>query len=279
MLVLRRFFDFYLDASIHVALAIVAMVQVTCLTLNITADTHLSWFLFFGSMACYNFVKYGVEAEKYILVTDLHQKHIQWVSFIALGAACYHGYFLSTQVYLTLAVLVGLTGLYAVPILPHTKNLRNLGGLKIFVVALVWAGTTVILPITAVGQLISWDVQIETIQRFLLVLILLVPFEIRDLAYDGAELRTLPQRFGCKGTKIIGAVAIVPFYLMTFLKDDISATELIANGLLCLILGILIGITTKHQNRYFASFWVEAVPIFWWGLLLLPNVVVRWFFP
>lgn len=272
MPVLRRFFDFYLDASIHVALAIVAMVQVTCLTLNITADTHLIWFLFFGSMACYNFMKYGVEAEKYILVTGLHQKQIQWVSFIALGAACYHGFFLSTEVYLTLAVLVGLTGLYAVPVLPHTKNLRNLGGLKIFVVALVWAGTTVILPVIAVDQPISWDVQVETIQRFLLVLILLVPFEVRDLVYDSPELRTLPQRFGIKGTKIIGALAIVPFYLMTFLKHEVSTSEIIANGLLCLILSLLIGITTKRQNRYFASFLVEAVPILWWGLLLLSDI-------
>ncbi|MGB6153731.1 MAG: hypothetical protein WBG48_17245 [Pricia sp.] len=272
MPVLRRFFDFYLDASIHVALAIVAMVQVTCLTLNITADTHLIWFLFFGSMACYNFMKYGVEAEKYILVTGRHQKHIQWISFIALGAACYHGYFLSTEVYLTLAVLVGLTGLYAVPVLPHTKNLRNLGGLKIFVVALVWAGTTVILPVIAAGQPISWDVQVETIQRFLLVLILMVPFEVRDLVYDSPQLRTLPQRFGIKGAKIMGAIAIIPLYFMTFLKDEIGTTELVTKGLLCLILGLLIGMTAKLQNRYFASFWVEAVPIFWWGLLLLPNI-------
>ncbi len=218
MQVLRRLFEFYLDASIHVSLAILALVHVTCLNLNISVDAHLYWFLFFGSIACYNFVKYGVEAEKYILVTGLHQRQIQWASFVALGFALYHGYFLSLQVYITIAGLAVLTGLYAIPVLPHTKNLRSLGGLKIFVVAMVWAGTTVILPVIAARHSISWDVRVETVQRFLLVLILLVPFEIRDLAYDSPELRTLPQRFGITGTKIIGACAILPFFFVDFIE-------------------------------------------------------------
>ncbi|WP_373516204.1 hypothetical protein [Pricia sp.] len=267
MPILRRLFDFYLDASIHVSFAILALVHVTCLTLNISVDTHLCWFLFFGSIACYNFVKYGVEAEKYILAADPHQMHIQWASFLALGFALYHGYFLSMQVYIVIAGLVVLTGLYAIPVLPRTKNLRSLGGLKIFVVAMVWAGATVILPVIAAGESISWDVQIETLQRFLLILILLVPFEIRDLAYDSPELRTLPQRFGITGTKIIGACAILPFFLLTLLKDTVSRTELMANGVLCLILGMLIWTTKKNRHRYYASFLVETVPIFWWVLV------------
>ena len=269
MTVLRRFFNFYLDASIHVAFAILALVHVTGITLNIIVDNHLSWFLFFGSIACYNFVKYGVEAEKYILVTDMHQRPIQWISFIALGAAGYHGYFLSFQVYSVIAVLAVLTGLYAIPVLPRAKNLRSLGGLKIFIVALVWAGSTVILPVMASEAVITWDVRVETLQRFLFVLILLVPFEIRDLAYDRPELRTLPQRLGIKITKIVGACAIVPFYLMTLLKDNVSAAELIANGITSLFLGILIWMVKKNRSPYFASFLVETVPILWWGLLVV----------
>lgn len=271
MQVLRRIFEFYLDTSIHVAFSILALIHVTCLTLNISVDAHLCWFLFFGSIACYNFVKYGVEAEKYILVADMHQKHIQWTSFVALGFAVYHGYFLSIQVYFIIAGVVALTGLYAIPVLPHLKNLRSLGGLKIFVVALVWAGSTVILPVIAAGQYITWDVRVETLQRFLLVLILLVPFEIRDLVYDSPELRTLPQRFGISGTKIIGACAILPFFLLTLLKDTVGPTALMANAILSLVLGILICTTKRNQNRYFSSFLVEAVPILWWGLLLFSS--------
>ncbi|MGB7396077.1 MAG: hypothetical protein WA913_16970 [Pricia sp.] len=264
----KRLFDFYLDASIHVALAIFALARVTSITLNIPVDSHLCWFLFFGSISCYNFVKYGVEAEKYIMVADPHQRHIQWVSFVALAAAFYHGYFLSIQVYIAVGVLVVLTGLYAVPVLPNTKNLRNLGGLKIFVVALVWAGATVLLPVMAVKHPLSWNVQIEVVQRFLFVLILLIPFEVRDLAYDNPDLRTLPQRFGVNVTKIMGFCATLPFFLLSFLKDNVTSTELMANAILLAVLMVVMGTTRRNQNRYFATFWVEAVPIFWWGLLL-----------
>ncbi|MDT7829612.1 hypothetical protein RQM65_13140 [Pricia sp. S334] len=216
-------------------------------------------------------MKYGIEAKKYVVVNYRHLTLIQAISLAALGFAIYQSYFLSLSVYIGIGVLVVLTALYAIPVLPHTKNLRSLGGLKIFVVALVWAGSTVVLPVLAADVSISWDVQMETVQRFLLVLILLVPFEIRDLAYDSPELHTLPQRFGVKGTKIIAACAIAPFFLLTLLKDAAHPAELWVNAVLCLLLGVLILSTRISRNRYFASFWVEAVPILWWALLFLSE--------
>jgi len=266
---LKRIFDFYLDASIHVALAIYALLQVTFEILNIPSDYHLSFFLFFGSISCYNFIKYGVEAEKYILVANQYHRGIQFFSLIALGFAAYHGYFLSLEVWAGIGGLTFLTALYALPVLPKAKNLRSWGGLKILVVALVWAGATVLLPVISSDLRITWDISIETFQRFVLILILLVPFEIRDLAYDNVELRTLPQRYGVTTTKIWGGFATLLFFFSTFLIDDLSSIALVHKGILFLILGITIFVTKRNQSKYFASFWVEAIPIFWWGLMLV----------
>jgi hypothetical protein len=110
---------------------------------------------------------------------------------------------------------------------------------------------------------------IETLQRFLLVLILLVPFEIRDLAYDMPELKTLPQRFGVTNTKIFALFAAVLFYGLSFLKDTFLMIDLIGKGILFLTLGFFILLTKRKQSKYFASFWVEAIPIFWFGVLLV----------
>ena len=114
----------------------------------------------------------------------------------------YQLFFLSERVIVTLFILVAITGLYALPVLPRHKNFRSLSGLKILIVAAVWAGTTVILPAISQLEEINWNVKVETFQRFMLVLILLVPFEIRDLKYDSAALKTLPQRVGVKGAKL-----------------------------------------------------------------------------
>ncbi|MBU2947585.1 hypothetical protein [Zobellia uliginosa] len=267
MNVLNRIFDFYLDASIHVALAVYALVHVTDITLGYGVDQHLSCFLFFGSIACYNFVKYGVEAKKYILVATRYHKNIQLASFLALAIAVYHGYFLKMEVWFGVTALVALTGLYAVPLLPHAKNLRSWGGLKIFIVALVWAGATVLLPVLEEGGQMDKDVWIESVQRFLFVLILLIPFEIRDLVYDSPELKTLPQRYGVANTKIVGFFGTFPFFFLIFWKDTIYIYEAIAGGILFLLLGSLMFVTKRQQNKYFASFWVEGISIFWWAVL------------
>tara|TARA_R110000796_G_scaffold21541_6_gene63332 strand:+ start:13032 stop:13862 length:831 start_codon:yes stop_codon:yes gene_type:complete len=268
----RYLFHFYLDASIHVALSVFALIEITCIFFGLSRDNHISYLVFFGTIACYNFVKYGVEAKKYFLVSNTYHKNIQVVSFIAGGFALYHSFFMSYEAWIGLAVLSVLTSLYAVPLLPNAKNLRSFGGLKIFIVAMVWAGTTVVLPVVAADRVLDWDVSIELVQRFLMVLILMLPFEIRDLDYDDPELRTLPQRFGYLKTKIFGASGAVVFFFLTFMKDYLTNFEVFGKGLAFLGLAVLMLVTRRNQSQFFSSFWVEAIPIFWWACILVMDV-------
>lgn len=266
---IKKIFDFYLDASIHVALAIFSLVHVTALTLNISVPLELYCFIFFGSISCYNFVKFGVEAEKYILVTNTYQKNIQFFSLGCLLVAGYQLFFLPERIFIVLLVLVANTGLYALPILPKHKNFRSFSGLKILIVAAVWAGTTVVLPAFSALETISWNVKVETAQRFLFVLILLVPFEIRDLKYDSASLKTLPQRVGVKGTKMIGYCWTILFYAGTFLKTDLDVAHITVKTILFIVLMLMVYKTKLNQHKYFSSFWVEAIPLLWWFLFII----------
>lgn len=272
MTYVKRIFDFYLDASVHVALAIFSLLHITALTLNITLPSALYFFVFFGSISCYNFVKYGVEAEKYVLVATRYHKNIQFFSLGCLLVAVYHVFFLSERVLIGLIFLTGITGLYALPVLPKHKNFRSLSGLKILIVATVWAGTTVILPALSQIGAVSWNVKVETVQRFLVVLILLVPFEIRDLRYDRPELRTLPQRIGIKGTKLMGISWVLLFFGSTFLKTHLEVLNITANAVLSIVLvAVLLG-TNGSRGKYFSSFWVEAIPLFWWMLVVIGKI-------
>ncbi|MGB5554696.1 MAG: hypothetical protein WBM83_08575 [Flavobacteriaceae bacterium] len=265
----HRIFDFYLDASVHVALAVFALVQCTVLTLDINPNDHLNYFLFLGTIICYNFVKYGVEAEKYIRLANRYHKNIQLFSLVCLLFSFYHASFLPLRVWVGIGLLVLLTGLYAVPVLPNAKNIRSWGGIKIFIVALVWAGATVLLPVITLNLKVTWDVGMETLQRFIFVLVLLIPFEIRDLSYDKAELRTVPQRYGIRKTKLLGGIASILFFLVTFLKDEISNVEIGTKGMLMVILITVLFYTRSKPPKYFASFWVESIPILWWVILLV----------
>ena len=168
---------------------------------------------------------------------------------------------LDTTIWITILVLVILSGLYAIPLLPQTKNLRNLGGLKIYLVALVWMGCTVVLTVVDTKLELTFDVFILMLQRILLVLVLLIPFEIRDLLYDEVNLRTLPQRIGVPKTKRVGYFLVLFYLSLLLLKKEQKIVEVISKLLFGATLLAIIKLTKEKQPKYFASFWVEALPI------------------
>ncbi|MDC6366542.1 MULTISPECIES: hypothetical protein [Flavobacteriaceae] len=269
MRTLKFIFDFYLDASIHVALAVVALTCATCYLLNIPWDFLLLGFIFFSTIVCYNFIKYGVEAHKYIIVSNTYHKSIQLFSFLSFGAAVCCLVNLDKQVWMATALLGLLSTFYAVPLLPHAKNLRSLAGFKVYVVALVWTGFTVLLPVLSESLKLEWDVWLLMFQRFVLVLILMLPFEIRDLQWDDKHLKTLPQVLGIRQTKRLGLLLVLLFFVLTFLKDEIHQSEIIMRLVLGVVLVLALFLHRNEKSKYFASFWVEGIPIVWLGLFWL----------
>lgn len=268
---LKSIFDFYLDASIHVAMAVLSLAGVSFLLMGAVPDTKLLGFIFFSVIVGYNFIKYGVEGHKYLIVPNAYHRLIQAFSFVSFGFALLFLLRLDIGLWWVIGVLGLLAALYAVPLLPRAKNLRSLAGLKIHIVALVWAGFTVLLPALDAGLSLDWDFWILFIQRFLLVLVLIIPFEIRDLQWDDRGLRTLPQVLGVKNTRIFGMTVVLLFFLLAFLKNDIYKGELVMRFLLCTVLVLILLDGKRIKDRYFASFWVEAIPIFWFGTFFLVD--------
>lgn len=258
----RSLFKFYLDASVHVSLAVFCLYYATCVKLNIIFDLDYAFFLFFATIVGYNFVKYGVEAKKYWIVAKQRHKAIQLFSILAAFGAFYCGAKIDSSLYFPLFVLTLISALYAVPFLPNAKNLRSLGGLKVFLVAFVWTGVTLWLPLYATGITIGVDHLIFMLQQFVLVLLLMVPFEIRDLKYDQPELRTIPQQIGVLNTKYVAYFMLIVFLVSALLLHKNMLQVLFLDLIWVLLIAYFINKSKVDQSKYFASFWVEAVPIF-----------------
>ena len=272
MLIFRRLFRFYIHASIHVALAVISLYALNAQNLNISINVHVTGFLFFATIVCYNFVKYGVEADKYLVVAKPSHKPIQVFSFLAFGICLYFFFLLPVQFWVVIGVLTVISALYAIPFLPSSRNLRSLGGLKIFLVALVWVGFTVVLP--AVEHQLGFSKQVLSlaIQNYVLVLILIVPFEIRDLEYDKPELRTLPQRFGVSNSKHIGYALSLVFLSLRLVGDGWDLKRTMYSLAVFGVLVAALYFTKEGQSKYYTSFWVEGIPIF---LLLVYSAMDR----
>ena len=270
MNVLKKLFNFYLDSSIHIGLSVYALTYCTLFLFELPYDEAVLYFTFYGTIVTYNFIKYGSSAKQYFFVTTKYMKVIQLLSFACFVLASYYAYQLQFK---TLIVSIGLcllSSLYIIPFLPKQKNLRTLAGLKISIVALCWTGVTVLLPLINADMPVGeTNVVLTIFQRFILVLILMIPFEISDLSYDASGLGTLPQRIGIARAKQLAYLWIVLFVVFEyFIRNSVSPAFFITVGV-GLLLGFSIWKSAIKKSKYFTAFWVESIPILWFLLLLL----------
>lgn len=272
---LKIVFDFYLNSSIHVALAVYALSWITLNNFGITYDENILYFNFYATITGYNFVKYFGLAKFHHRSLASWLKVIQVFSFLSFLALIYYAFKLETQTLIWIVAFSIITFLYAIPFLPkhlfldQQQNLRSISGLKIYVIAAVWSGVTVLLPLINNDYTLNYDVGITFIQRFIFVIALMLPFEIRDMKYDSLKLSTIPQRIGIAKTKIIGALLLVGFFVLEYLKDDININGILVKSAITVITLIFVLLAYKNQSKYYSAFWVEGIPVAWLILLIL----------
>ena len=86
---LKLLFDFYLNASIHVAFSLFALLRITEIYFDLPYNKNLNYFMFFGTITGYNFVKYAGVAKLHHRSLTKGLKNIQVFSFFAFIAFCY----------------------------------------------------------------------------------------------------------------------------------------------------------------------------------------------
>jgi hypothetical protein len=96
--------------------------------------------------------------------------------------------------------------------------------------------------------------------------VLILIFEILDLANDDPHLHTVPQQIG--GVRqncwfvIVASILFLEFFKTNFIEE-----QLIVNLVLVLALTFFIILPMKKiQLLYFL--WVESIPIFWWLMVV-----------
>lgn len=269
MLTLKKLFDFYINGSLHVALSVYALVRMTGYLFRISEIEACAFYAFFGTIVGYNFVKYDalVRTQKMQMKNQL--KAITVLSFLSFMATGYYYLQLEQTTRIIAFVFLILTLLYTLPFFPNRRNARNWAGIKIYIVALCWVGVTLFLPIINSGIPITADVFLVALKRFLLIFVLILIFEIIDLLQDDPHLKTVPQQIGVKRTKILGSFLLFAFVGLEFLDSKMNYPTLLLKVGIAITVFLFLLFANEKKSKYYTSFWVESVPIFWLGLLLL----------
>ncbi len=263
MRVLRIVLNFYIQSSIHVALAIVSLTLLSFIYLDIWPDIYLSGFVFTAAISGYNFVKYAGIAKWHHRRLTSSLKSIQIFSLLTFFAMVFFFWHLPISVQ-GIAILSGLlTLLYAIPLKRKGKNFRSIPGMKLVLIALVLVLTTVLMP-SFYGEIdLDSSVLLLCLLRFLWVIVLILPFEIRDIQVDNILLGTIPQQLGVFKTKIFGSILLV---LLAFAENYFN--PLYINSfwvvlLVILISGLALWFSKPKQSFYYTAFWIEGIPIVW----------------
>lgn len=268
---MRNLFRFYIQSSKHVALAVTALTAVTYAEFELTPDLWVLAFVYLGTVVGYNFVKYaGVGNTHHLSITT----NIKWLRLFTASvflALVYVAFKVPSSILYFAAGFGLMTLLYAFPVFKG-KNIRMLKGWKIFVISAVWAGVTVCFPLVSTGYIFEPEGIIELISRFAFVVALTIPFEIRDLKYDEQELGTLPQIMGVKESRLLGSGLLLVFITLQFLNPAITDIELSLTALIAVVTLWAIWKAKEEQHTYYASFWVESIPIVWYALFLYNSI-------
>lgn len=268
--------------NIFVAACTAALVHSSVVLLGLT-DAHITWFTFFSTLASYNFMRLyqlldskGEPKAPLHRWVDQHRWLIAALVFIGLTGALFQFFRFKPLTQWFIIPLGALSFLYAVR-LPGMggRRLREVPGFKIFLIAALWAMVTVTLPAIESGAFGTMEGAVLTLERFLFIFAITLPFDIRDLPFDGPNMFTLPQRYGINGAKGIGLFALLAMDLIIVLEWGLGFYSLAE--MLCLIAvaelaAVALFFSNPERPEPYFSVGVEGLSLLWLAAVALAQI-------
>ena len=259
---IKLLFDYYINSSLHVSFCVICYI----ITINLINQIHVNWqditFVFFTTFFSYNFIKFK---EYFISINKPVSPLLKFFFFkalISLVISLYLFFNLSTSKQIFVIIISIATVLYTVPLISN-YTLRSNPILKILTVAFCWTMIIVVFPFSEVLDFIN--LVYYSFLIFCLVIAQMIPFEIRDIIKDKDLIKTIIHDYGIKYSKNIGYCILTLAMLITMILYCFLENFVFKNSTLIVILitAILLSLSSEKQNKYYSSFIVESVPIYW----------------
>jgi len=170
-----------------------------------------------------------------------------------------------------LIFLAALSFAYGLPLFSMGEKkfgLRNIPGLKLLLITLVWTMSIVLLPVLEaqaahLATLSLRDTTILIAKRFLFIAALAIPFDIRDLFEDKQlGLKTIAVAWGEKNAYLLCQALLAGYLVLLFLfRNKGFDTDFCALTLSIVVAGWLIFRTKWEKNEYYYFFFLDGVLI------------------
>ncbi len=282
----RQAVDFLLYSNVFIALCASSQAMITYQLLHVKAEFPVLALLFCSTIAMYNFSMLISKPENY---KKSPHRRVRWIyshyrlmitmSIIAIISLLPLCLFLSLQGIILIGFTAFLSICYSLPLFSINDRrfgLRNIPGLKLFLIALIWSMSTVLFPIVEASAKLhaiipTSDVVILTGMNFLFIAAITIPFDVRDLFQDRFyNLKTLPVVFGAEKSIWLAQtfLAIHVVLLFVFSKGEVNAAN-IGLTLAALITAYTIHRSPSGKTEYYYFFFLDGTMIMQLLLVLL----------
>ena len=258
----KLLFDYYINSSLHVSFCVICYI----ISINLINQIHVNWediaFVFFTTFFSYNFIKFNEILTSINKPVSLLLKSFFLKALISLVISLYLFFNLSSSKQIFVVIISIVTVLYTVPLISN-YTLRDNPILKILTVAFCWTMLIVIFPFFGVLDFVN--IVYYSLLIFCLVTAQMIPFEIRDMLKDKDLVKTIIHNYGIKYSKNIGYFVLIIALLFTMITGYLLENLVFKNSILIIILitAILVNFSREKQNKYYSSFIVESVPVYW----------------
>ena len=271
---MRDLVKYFIYGSWWVALCAATMGLITWFELTGTWwNTPLFIFIFGSTLVIYNMNMLSGLNELRDMGSDSERHHwcmanerkMNVTLIIGLLMVACSVWFLNRTIWLLMLPMSLVAAAYVMPIIRKNTDkirIREIGLWKIFLIAVIWAGMTVILPAVhlygfgQITEVLSWQLAIE---RSVFILAITIPFDVRDLINDAKKrVRTLSSVLGWKKSILLAEALLFLFGLLIYFRLGTGNPLLIGYLLNVLLTAIIVGFATPNRNDVYCSFWVEG---------------------
>ena len=249
-----KFFEtYFIKSNIWVSICFTALLVFFQLGLY---DIILSvWGIaFFGTLAIYNFSRIRSIQDLFLFQSE-HKSQIILIFIGLIGTlicVVLRGFEIKTFLYL--GVLGFVSFCYSLPF--SGLGLRTIPFLKLFLIAFVWAGSSIGLLLVVHDDLFAY--KFLFISVFLFVVGITIPFDIRDSNSDERQLKTIPQVIGVNYAKTLSILSLVSSSILFWLEFG-EWNILVKSWMITILISIVfVIISSEKRNDFYYSFWIES---------------------
>jgi len=260
-----------INSNIYISLAAVFLTVETQIQLGMEPQWHPYLFIiFFATLFEYNLHRFiTVVTNKEALNSDKHK----WVrenlkgfyllvSLSVIAFVCVT-FLAKKEVLITLVPIAAITVFYSLPVFGNKRTvfrLREIPYLKIFLIAFVWASSTILLPIIQSDNTFNnTHVIVMLVERFFFVFAITIPFDIRDIEADKqAGLKTIPLLINENKSLTISYLSLFVFFIISFFHYQILNYWLII---------LPLSISTLTTFIFLNSRKIRNLPYYHYGIL------------